>query len=330
MLLPDLSHIRFSPIVKLDDDLLRSNKLNLYVKRDDLIHPIVHGNKWRKLKYNIEAFKASGFSQILTFGGAFSNHIHATAAAGQLFNIPTIGIIRGERIDPLSPTLIFAEKCGMKLHFVSRQTYRDKEILLNELRNLYGDFYHLPEGGTNTYAVRGCTEIVEEVNIQLGFLPNYFCVACGTGGTLSGILSAVEPMQKVVGFSVLKNDDMFSEVTNILQTSFVTKTELTNTPFNLTNKKVLPTNWCLNTEYNFGGYAKWTTYFIEFINDFKIKYGIALDPIYNGKMFYGVFDLIKKGYFEKNASIVLVHTGGLQGVEGFNDFVLKKHKLSIE
>jgi 1-aminocyclopropane-1-carboxylate deaminase len=325
----DSSNLAFSPIQLLDDVLFESNKLKVFVKRDDLIHPQIHGNKWRKLKYNIAAFKASGKSQILTFGGAFSNHIHATAAAGQLFNIKTIGIIRGERVDPLSPTLIFAEKSGMTLHFVGREAYRNKDILLKELNALYGDFYLLPEGGTNSEAVRGSMEIVEEVHLQLSYKPDYFCVACGTGGTLSGIILACEPIQKIVGLCVV-NYDMFGEITKILQTSLISDKELTNNRFNLTKKNKTPTNWSLKTEYHFGGYAKWSPILITFINDFKIKYGISLDPIYNGKMFYGVFDLIEKGYFKENSTIVLVHTGGLQGIEGFNDFVLKKHSLIIE
>lgn len=320
----------FSPIQLLDDALFESNKLKIFVKREDLIHPQIHGNKWRKLKYNLSAFKSSGKPQILTFGGAFSNHIHATAAAGQLFNIKTIGVIRGERVAPLSPTLVFAEKCGMTLHFVSREAYRHKEILLKELHDLYGDFYLLPEGGTNEYAIRGCMEIVEEVNLQLNYKPDYFCVACGTGGTLSGLILACEPNQKIVGLCVLKNDNMFGEVTKILQTYLISNKELTNNGFYLIKNNNLPTSFFLNTEYHFGGYAKWSPNLITFINDFKIKYGISLDPVYNGKMFYGVFDLINKGYFKENSTIVLVHTGGLQGIEGFNDFVLRKHNLVIE
>jgi 1-aminocyclopropane-1-carboxylate deaminase len=322
----DLPH---SPIQQLDDALFESNKLKLFVKRDDLIHPQIHGNKWRKLKYNLAAFKTSGKSQILTFGGAFSNHIHATAAAGQLFNIKTIGIIRGERVDPLSPTLIFAEKCGMTLHFVSREAYRNKDILIKELNALYGDFYFLPEGGTNDEAVRGSMEIVEEVHSQLGYKPDYFCVACGTGGTLSGLTLACEPNQKIVGLCVV-NYNMFGEITKILQTSVIPNIELTKEPFYLIKNNNLPTNYHLSTEYHFGGYAKWSPNLITFINNFKIKYGISLDPVYNGKMFYGVFDLIEKGYFKEGSTIVLVHTGGLQGIEGFNDFVLKKHNLVIE
>jgi 1-aminocyclopropane-1-carboxylate deaminase len=323
-------NLPFSPIQSLDDVFFESNKLKIFVKRDDLIHPQIHGNKWRKLKYNLSAFKTSGKNQILTFGGAFSNHIHATAAAGQLFNIKTIGVIRGERVTPLSPTLEFAEKCGMTLHFISREAYRNKDILLKELYNLYGDFYHLPEGGTNNEAVYGCMEIVEEVHLQLGFKPDYFCVACGTGGTLSGLTLACEPMQKIVGMCVLKNDNMFGEVTKILQTSVIPNIELTKVPFYLIKKNEMPTNWSLNTEYHFGGYAKWSPNLITFINEFKIKYGISLDPVYTGKMFFGVFDLISKGYFKENSTVVLVHTGGLQGIEGFNDFVLRKHNLLIE
>ena len=321
--------IPFSPLLHLDDELFSRHKVKIYIKRDDLIHPSVHGNKWRKLKYNLLKVKELGITKILTFGGAFSNHIYATAAAAQLLGLESIGIIRGEKTTPLSNTLTFAEKCGMTLHYVSRSAYRNKEILLNELTPLFGDFYFLPEGGTNALALLGCAEIVDEINQQLGKRPNYICVACGTGGTMSGIVKAAEATQEIVGFSILKGDYMEDEVTKLIKTDLFLDFQLTNKAGLLTNQNLVNANWRLNNEYHFGGYAKWTPKLIEFINDFKIKFGVQLDPIYTGKMFFGVFDLIEKGYFAENSMIVLVHTGGLQGIEGFNELKLKHSDLKI-
>ena len=321
--------IPFSPLLHLDDELFRRHKVKIYIKRDDLIHPSVHGNKWRKLKYNLLKVKELGVTKILTFGGAFSNHIHATAAAAQLLGFESIGVIRGEKTIPLSSTLAFAESCGMILHYVSRSAYRNKEALLNELTPLFGDFYFLPEGGTNALALRGCAEIVDELNQQLEQKPDYICVACGTGGTMAGIVKAADATQEIVGFSILKGGYVEDEVTNLIKTNFDIDSQLTNEARLLTNQKFAKANWRLNNEYHFGGYAKWTPKLIEFINDFKIKFCLQLDPIYTGKMFFGVFDLIEKGYFAENSTIVLVHTGGLQGIEGFNEIKLKHSDLKI-
>ena len=176
-----------SPIQEIKDNLLESKRIQLFIKRDDLIHPLVSGNKWRKLKYNLLAAKEAEQSTILTFGGAFSNHIYATAAAGKVFGFKTIGIIRGEKITPLNPTLAFAEQSGMELHFITRSDYRkkDRPDFQQTLRQQFGDFYLVPEGGTNTLAMKGCAELVEEVARQLPELPDYWCAACGTGGTVS-------------------------------------------------------------------------------------------------------------------------------------------------
>ncbi len=311
-----------SPVEEIAHDFLKNQGIKLYIKRDDLIHPTISGNKWRKLKYNITAFQQSAKPQLLTYGGAFSNHIYATAAAGQLYNIKTIGIIRGEKNTPLSNTLDFAEKQGMRLHFVSRSAFSDKPSLQAGLQNLFGDFYELPEGGANAFAIQGCCEIVEEVHKQLDSSPDYWCVACGTGGTLAGIIAASEPHQNVLGFSVLKSynwDNALETLLGTFQETYFQADKYFNT-----NK-----NWSINTDYHFGGYAKWQPELIHSINQFKESYGIALDPIYTGKLFYGIFDLLKKGYFKKGSTIVALHTGGLQGIEGFNALKLKGKGIKI-
>lgn len=328
----DILNIAPSPIELIEDILFDRFGVRVYVKRDDLIHPSVQGNKWRKLKYNLLKIKELNISTLLTFGGAFSNHIHATAAAGQLFGINTIGIIRGERTIPLSNTLIFAENHGMKLHFVSREEYKNKTALTDALKDKFGDFYVLPEGGTNDLAVVGCTEIVKEINQQIFPQPDFLAVACGTGGTIAGMIKAADEKQTVIGFAVLKGNFLHKEVSNLINMS--EDSAILNKKIDESFKKIDVNpynhlNWSINNDYHFGGYAKSNPELIEFINHFKTQHDIPLDPVYTGKMFFGLFDLIKKGYFPRGSTIVAVHTGGLQGIEGFNDFKLKNSPIKI-
>jgi len=296
--------INSSPIQEISSSLLQAKDIRLLLKRDDLLHSKISGNKWRKLKFNLLKFKELDVEKILTFGGAFSNHIEATAAAGKAYNFPTVGIIRGEKIEPLNLTLTFAESCGMRLKFISRTEYREKNKpdFLEKLKKEFGDFYALPEGGSNALAIKGCREIITETEEQLEILPDYFCVCCGTGGTMAGMIAELEGRAKVLGFSALKGDFLTQEVVQLLQQS----------------ESPLYENWQINTDYHCGGYAKWKPELIEFINDFKRKNKIPLDPIYTGKMLCGIYDLIEKKYFEKGTTILAVHTGGLQGIAGFN------------
>ena len=295
-----------SPIQEIQSKLLQAKKVRLFLKRDDLIHPSVSGNKWRKLKYNLAAAKELNRTTLLTFGGAFSNHIHAVAAAGKAFDFKTIGIIRGDRIEPLNPTLQYAEDQGMQLHFVTRSAYRKKHTtdFHLTLQEQFGRFYSLPEGGTNTLALKGCAEVVTEIKDQLGQVPDYITTCVGTGGTIAGIIkgSASTKPTEILGVSALKGNFLQGEVKELLVAANVS----------------VSTKWSISNDYHFGGYAKFKPSLIEFINDFKKTYQIALDPIYTGKLLYGVFDLIKNDYFKKDSTIVAIHTGGLQGIEGFN------------
>jgi len=304
-----------SPIQEIHNNLLHSKQIKLYIKRDDLIHPQVSGNKWRKLKYNLLAAKKEQQKTLLTFGGAFSNHIYATAAAGKVFGFKTIGLIRGERIEPLNPTLAYAEEIGMELHFIARSDYRQKEdaAYLAQLKPKFGDFFLIPEGGTNTNAIKGCMELVEEVHNQLSELPDYWCASCGTGGTLSGMIKGLNGQKKVLGFSALKGDFHQKDIEGLLA-------KVSDT------FKVSDTlrNWQINTNYHFGGYAKFKPELIDFINTFKKDNNIQLEPIYTGKLFYGIYDLIKNDYFPSGSSILAVHTGGLQGIAGFNRRYFRK------
>ena len=297
-----------TPLKQLPLFFQNEKNIELWVKRDDLTHPEIQGNKWRKLKHNLSKATSLNKKYLLTFGGAYSNHLYATAAAGKLFGFKTIGIVRGERVLPLNPTLSFVEGAGMELHFVDRKTYRLKEKLLPSLDIDLNDIYILPEGGTNDLAVKGCEELSNEIYNQLNFTPDYICTSCGTGGTVTGIIAATKPKTQVLGFSALKGDFLKKEVHELLSIFYP-------------NKKY--TNYSIQTAYHFGGYAKHSPALLEFIHDFKQQYHIPLDPIYTGKMFFGIFDLIKKDFFPPHSKIVAIHTGGLQGIAGFEQRLKK-------
>nr|WP_233244089.1 pyridoxal-phosphate dependent enzyme [Tamlana fucoidanivorans] len=281
--------------------------VELFVKREDDIHPFVSGNKYRKLKYNIQEALHKKYTTLLTFGGAYSNHIAAVASAGKMSGLNTIGIIRGDELEkqiPNNATLQFAQNQGMQFKFVSRTDYRDKtsQAFIDNLVKEFGAFYLVPEGGTNPLAVKGCEEILNGDDSHF----DYICSAVGTGGTISGIINSAFSHQKVLGFPALKGDFLKEDIIK-----FATKS-----------------NWELISEYHFGGYAKINEELITFINSFKSKTGIPLDPIYTGKMMFGIVDLIKTGYFPKGSKILAIHTGGLQGITGMN-VALKRKKLPL-
>ncbi|WP_396147169.1 1-aminocyclopropane-1-carboxylate deaminase/D-cysteine desulfhydrase [Flavobacterium sp.] len=279
--------------------------VKVFIRREDLIHPFVSGNKFRKLKYNLLQAKKENQHTLLTFGGAYSNHIAATAFAGKENGFQTVGVIRGEELEAKideNPTLLFAQDCGMKFEFVSRDAYRMKDTtnFIEKLKIKFGSFYLVPEGGTNEFAVNGCEEILNKADEKYDFI----CCAVGTGGTISGLINSSFEGQKVLGFPALKGDFLQKDIRNFAKNN----------------------NFSLLNEYHFGGYGKVTSELIEFINSFYRKNKIPLDPIYTGKMVFGVIDLIQKKYFPKNAKILLIHTGGLQGVAGMN-LQLKNKKL---
>lgn len=293
--------------------LAEEKGLTVFVKREDLLHPEVSGNKFRKLKYNLLQAKADGFSTLLTYGGAYSNHIAATAAAGHLFNFKTIGVIRGNELgDDLektlsqNPTLKLAHKYGMRFKFVSRSDYRLKitSAFLEKLHKEFGDFYNVPEGGTNNLAIKGCEEILKQKDAEF----DYICVAIGTGGTISGLINASKNSQIVLGFPALKGDFLTKDINNLIN------------PKN---------NWQLITDYHFGGYAKVSKELVTFINDFKKETGLPLDAVYTGKMFFGLADLIKKDFFKKGAKVLVIHSGGLQGNIGMNILLKKKYNTEL-
>ncbi|VXC40263.1 1-aminocyclopropane-1-carboxylate deaminase [Flavobacterium sp. 9AF] len=281
------------------------NNIQLFIKREDLLHPHISGNKFRKLKYNIQEAIDKEADVLITFGGAFSNHILATAAAGKEYGIRTLGIIRGEEILNTfldNPTLSLASKMGMQFKFISRSEYDKKSDydFIEQLKTQYNACYILPEGGTNDLAIKGCEEILDESDS----LFEYVCCPVGTGGTISGIINSSSKEQKIIGFSALKGNFLEDVICK-----FVTKK-----------------NWIINNEYHFGGYGKVTDELVSFLNQFYFKTEIPLDPIYTGKMVYGVLDMIQRNEFQANSKILLIHTGGLQGIKGVNKLRLKKGK----
>lgn len=286
-------------------DIDFSKNIELSIKREDLLHPFISGNKFRKLKYNLKEAKQLSFKTLVTFGGAFSNHILATASAGKEYGFDTIGIIRGNELENnyfKNPTLVKAEEFGMKFYFVDRESYRlkDKSDFFFNLKNELNDFYLVPEGGTNDLAIKGCEEILLEEDKQFDFV----CCAVGTGGTITGLINSSSENQKIIGFPALKGDFLFNDI----------------------RKFAKKANWDLNLNYHFNGYGKINSELIAFLNDFYNKTNIPLDPIYTGKMMFGVIELINKGYFPENSKILVIHTGGLQGVKGINNMLKEKNR----
>ena len=287
---------------------IQKNGISVAIRREDLIHPFVSGNKFRKLKYNLLKAKAENRTTLLTFGGAFSNHIAAVAFAGKEHGFKTIGIIRGDELQDKiqeNPTLKFAQENGMQFEFVSRSHYSNKENpeFIDELKQKFGGFYFIPEGGTNDLAIKGCKEILTEADSQF----EYICCAVGTGGTVSGLINSALPHQKILGFPALKGDFLQEEICKFAKTD----------------------NWQLITDYHFGGYGKVNLELIDFINNFSKSNKIPLDPVYTSKMAFGILDLIDKNYFQANSKILMIHTGGLQGIQGMNQLLAKKQLPKI-
>ncbi|MDP5339520.1 MAG: pyridoxal-phosphate dependent enzyme [Nodularia sp. (in: cyanobacteria)] len=289
----------------IENEISHRAGVELSVLRLDSMHPLVNGNKWFKLKYNLLSAKQQNLTTLLTFGGAYSNHIFATAAAGNLFGFRTIGVIRGEERLPLNPTLSFAVQQGMQLVYLNREAYRQKHTqeLQEDLRQRFGDVFIIPEGGSNLHGIRGCTEIVSDAE-------NFdtICLACGTGTTLAGIALSLNHRKRVIGFPVLKKGEFLAqEIANLLKNY-------------LDSGLPAPSNylapWELMCDYHFGGYAKVTDKLLIFSKQCSEKHGLFLDYVYTVKMFYGVMDLIQSKFFQKGDRLLLIHTGGLQGNVG--------------
>ncbi|MBN3584109.1 1-aminocyclopropane-1-carboxylate deaminase/D-cysteine desulfhydrase [Algoriphagus aestuarii] len=285
----------------IEDPLLEEKGITLFVKRLDLIHPEISGNKFYKLKYNLKEAKSKGKDTVLTFGGAYSNHIAATSFAARSENLNAIGIIRGDASTPLNPTLLEAQKNGMQLYFVSREDYRKKhkDEFIAQLNREFGDFFLIPEGGTNGFAIEGTKEILLN---QDEHFTNIVC-SIGTGGTYAGLASAIKNHQKLTGISSLKGEFIHQEMKDLL-----------------TLHRIIPEGKLeIKSNFHFGGYAKYDEELIQFIWEFYKKSGIVLDPIYTGKLAYAIWKMIQDDEFQKGASILMIHSGGLQGNRGFTE-----------
>lgn len=295
-----------SPIEKLDLSAFDVQR-EVWIKRDDLIHPEISGNKWRKLKYNIEKYFRSECTSILTFGGAFSNHLYATAAACDRLNIPCIGIVRGSDVDLDNPTMEFCRNKNMKLVPVSRSEYFEKERS-NKTYQLILENHSLviPEGGNNVDGVMGTKELFNELYTQLDAINTSkgYQIACpvGTGTTISGVFKSELSNQQVFGFMAAKDVAL--------------EKRLANNGIHLLKSK----NWS-----RFGSYDHTL---IEFIQHLYNKTSVYFDPIYGAKMMHTLIhsDLLKK---HKNEPFVIIHTGGLQGILGVNYRQQKKGKKLI-
>jgi len=299
-----------SPLQELNDSLFEDAGIKVFTKRDDLIDKEISGNKWRKLKYNI---KESNNLPILTFGGAFSNHIAATASACARLQKKSIGIIRGERPRIINNTLKQAEEYGMHLHYISRSDYRSKnepwfkKALIEE----FGEHFYVPEGGANKFGVLGSQDIIKEIETPF----DYMVSAMGTGATFAGMLVESNTTQKQIGIPVLKNGGFLEDEVKSLIGEY-------NSGFKTNIDKV---NFELFSEYHHGGYAKISDELIDFIRYFHKQHGIKTDPVYSGKSAFALYDLIKKNHFKKGSTVIWLHCGGLQGIEGIEN----RYKIKV-
>ncbi len=293
----------FSPVTQINHPLFKQKQVSVFLKRDDLIHPIISGNKWRKLKYVLQKAHDENKNHLVTFGGAYSNHLLATSAAAAMFGFKATGFVRGEEVE--NTHLFLCRLYGMQLLFTDRERYRDKQTLFNTHFGDDADAFFIDEGGASIEAARGCSELVAELNETYDHL---FC-ACGTGTTAAGILNGIVQSNlptQFHGVPVFKNGGfMAGEIDKYLTT---------------------PTPFQLHLDYHFGGYAKTTLELISFIQQFIATTGILIDPVYTGKMLYAIFDLISKDHFAPGSKILAIHTGGTWGLLGMKEqfFASKK------
>ncbi|MEU8526989.1 MULTISPECIES: 1-aminocyclopropane-1-carboxylate deaminase/D-cysteine desulfhydrase [Streptomyces] len=284
-----------SPLEQVDDERFARRGVRLLLKRDDLIHPDLPGNKWRKLAPNLRA--AAG-RPVLTFGGAYSNHLRATAAAGRLLGFTTVGVVRGDELAgrPLNPSLARCAADGMRLRFVDRATYRAKDdpaVLAEILRDAPPDTYVVPEGGSNAAAVRGCVELGRE----LAGAAEVVAVACGTGGTLAGLAAGLGPGQRALGVPVLRGGFLGDAVTALQQEAFGGRAG----------------DWSLDERFHHGGYARTTPALEAFAQDFEARHGLAIERLYVAKMLYGLLTLVEEDAFPPYTRVVAVITGSEDG-----------------
>ena len=291
--------------------LFLKHNVTIFIKRDEQLHGVVSGNKWRKLKYNLHCVSGNPVNNVITFGGAFSNHIHATAFACYQKKIKSIGIIRGEENNQNNYTLSWAKHWGMELIFVDRKTYRlrnDKNYL-TQLQQQYPGYYIVPEGGSNSLALQGVAEVIDELNQQIEF--DTLITPVGSGGTLAGLILGDKGQHNLLGVSVLKQAEYINEQITELLPEDAKQYE----------------NWQVMQQYHCGGYAKFSQQDALKIREFSQVTNIDFEPVYSGKMILALLDLVESGYFPAGHRIVLLHTGGLQGLGGmFERGLLNKNE----
>jgi 1-aminocyclopropane-1-carboxylate deaminase len=282
------------------DNITRNHKVELHVLRLDLLHRLLPGNKWFKLKYNIAAMKEQGMNKMITYGGAYSNHIAATAAAGKLVGFETTGIIRGEKPEFLSNVLKFSEKMGMKMIFISRSEYREKESesFRSKFSAILENSFEVPEGGANQLGVQGSKEILSFVEQDY----SHIACSCGTGTTLAGIISGIDPKHKALITGYAAHTAVADLEDRIV--SLISKSEITP-------NQALP-DWKICGDYHFRGFAKSDSMLEKFMNRFSILHQIPLEHVYTGKLFYGIYDQLKAGIFQAGSKILAIHTGGFR------------------
>jgi 1-aminocyclopropane-1-carboxylate deaminase len=284
-----------TPVVPIHHKVFEKAGINVLIKREDLNHPLISGNKWWKLKYNLQKAAELKHDTLLTFGGAFSNHIFATAVAAVEYGFKSVGIIRGERATPLNPTLAFAESKGMQLHFISREQYRLKsnDSFIAGLEEKFGRFYLLPEGGANSLALKGCAEFASDELLQHEF--DHAILPVGTGGTIAGIIGGLDGTKKITGVTVLKNGEfLIDEIASNLNGYFGKKFD----------------HWNLLTQYHHGGYAKSSQALENFMNEMDSLFDLPLDHVYSAKMLWALFREAEAGGFSRGVTVLAIHTGG--------------------
>ncbi|MGE5290707.1 MAG: 1-aminocyclopropane-1-carboxylate deaminase/D-cysteine desulfhydrase [Micromonosporaceae bacterium] len=281
-----------SPVEELFDDRLASAGVRLWLKRDDLVKPDLPGNKWRKLKHNMTAATMQGHDTVLTFGDANSDHIRVTAEAGAAHGLRTIGVIADEEGRPLTRSLEYAMRRGMRVAYIDRTTYWRKASpdVIASLRRQHGAFYLIPEGGNNELALRGCAELPAEIGQDFDFI----CCPCGTGGTLAGIAAGLTPKQKAVGFSVLKDGEFLAgEVSRLQRQSFGATSD----------------NWSVESGFHFGGFGEETPELAGFIKEFEQRHRLRFERVYVAKLMYGIFAMAGRGSFPPGSRVIAVITG---------------------
>ena len=286
----------YSPVHQIKDELFDKKGLEVFIKRDDLIHPIISGNKWRKLKYLLKQAQAENKTHLVTFGGAFSNHLLATAAAAAKFGFKATGIVRGEPVN--NDTLFLCRLHGMNLLFTDRESYRDKPALYKKHFANDTDAFFIDEGGASVEGAIGCSELIDELSEPYDHI---FC-ACGTGTTAAGIINGIQRHRLSTQFHavpVFKNGGFIRDEID----KFLLK----------------PANYHLHTNYHFGGYGKTEERLIEFIKQFVASTGILIEPVYTGKMLFALYDLAAKDYFKPGSRILAIHSGGMWGLLGMKD-----------